>query len=46
MEECGYFPPELQQWQYDRLGQFGLYENLNLVQEHIRLLSGQDSSIA
>jgi hypothetical protein len=46
MEECGYFPPELQQWQYDRPGQFSLYENSNLVQEHIRLLSGQDRRIA
>lgn len=46
MEECGYFHPELQQWRYDRPGQFGLYEDKQLVQKHIRLLSGQDGSIA
>ncbi|KAK0629190.1 hypothetical protein B0T17DRAFT_615002 [Bombardia bombarda] len=40
MEECGYFPRGLQQWRYDRPGQFELYANANLVQEHIRLLGG------
>lgn len=40
-EECGYFPPELQQWKYDRLGQFGLYEDMALVREQIRLISGE-----
>ncbi|KAI1313156.1 hypothetical protein F5Y03DRAFT_156620 [Xylaria venustula] len=46
MEECGYFPPELQQWKYDRVGQFSLYEDGNLVRRDIRLLSGQGGSIA
>lgn len=40
MEECGFFPPEVQQWKYDRAGQFGLYEDMELVQEHIRLIGG------
>ncbi|RKU48060.1 hypothetical protein DL546_008126 [Coniochaeta pulveracea] len=40
-EECGYFPPELQQWKHDRPGQFTLYQDMELVREHIRLLSGQ-----
>ncbi|KAF2254765.1 hypothetical protein BU26DRAFT_144847 [Trematosphaeria pertusa] len=40
MEECGFFPPEVQQWKYDRAGQFELYENMDLVQKHIQLIGG------
>lgn len=44
-EECGYFPPEMQQWKRDRPGQFDLYEDKELVREHIRLLSGKGGSV-
>ncbi|KAF2241388.1 hypothetical protein BU26DRAFT_525218 [Trematosphaeria pertusa] len=40
MEDCGYFPPEVQQWKRDRTGQFGLYEDMDLVRRHIQLIGG------
>ncbi|KAJ9158113.1 hypothetical protein NKR19_g3601 [Coniochaeta hoffmannii] len=40
IEECGYFPAEVQQWKCDRAGQFDLYEEMELVQKHIRLIGG------
>ena len=40
MEECGFFPAEVQQWKYDRWGQFTLYEDKDLVSKHIKLISG------
>ncbi len=40
LEECGYFPAEVQQWKVDRAGQFELYEDMDLVRRHIELIGG------
>jgi hypothetical protein len=45
MEECGYFPREVQQWKHDRAGQFSLYEDMNLVREHIQLIGGRGGTV-
>jgi hypothetical protein len=40
MEDCGYFPPEVQQWKYDKAGQCELYEDMALVEGHIKAIDG------
>jgi len=38
-EESGFFPPEMQQWKFDRIGQGSLYRDKNLVARDLALLS-------
>ncbi|TQN67571.1 hypothetical protein CSHISOI_07869 [Colletotrichum shisoi] len=37
-EDCGFFPPEIQQWKYTRAERFELFEDTALVQKHISLI--------
>lgn len=38
-EESGFFPREMQQWKFDRIGQGSLYRDKDLVERDIALLS-------
>ena len=40
MEECGFFAQEIQHWKFNREGQFSLYEDMGLVCQHIKLITG------
>ncbi|KAK2595525.1 hypothetical protein QQS21_006753 [Conoideocrella luteorostrata] len=37
-EEGGFFPAEMQQWRFNRAGQFEIYDDICLVKRHISLL--------
>lgn len=39
VEESGFFPPEMQQWKFDWAGQGSLFEDEDLVERDIALLS-------